>query len=103
MVSVDQRKLDGLKREEWTRKAGQMAAALRDSRGVRYVEAIVFRDWREAGKMVDRPHWQPVGAVVVVEGRNETELQDRIEEIWKRAGAKDLDQRGVTASAVDNW
>ncbi len=102
MVSLDDHKVNGPNPEEWTRKARAMAELLRPLAGVRQVEAIVFRYWREGkSKIYDAPPWRPVGALVIVEGKDEQDLETNVEAVWTTAGQ--IDQRGVVTRAVDNW
>ncbi len=110
VVSLSKDKVERIKARERERKltqelrsasAGRMARLLRDLRGVRHVEAVIFRDWREEGRRGQDPAFEPVGALVIVEAPGPERLQRRIDQIWEVA--KRLDQRGLEMSAVDNW
>ncbi len=110
LVSLGDAKVNELrKKKKLETSIRNMARTLRRRRGVRHIEAVAFRNWREGTRISnDRAPWKPHGALIFVEADTEDHLTRAIETIWgvasKFAQGLDPDEaRGIEINSADSW
>ncbi len=105
LVSLNQKKADGLDQLALRRRVMELAAALRSQRGVRLVEAVLYADWKdefgEFKELKGQPPWRPRGALVFLEDKDEGQLSKNIDAIY--GVAKKFDQTLMRLTPIDGW
>lgn len=98
LISMAQTKA-GLSREKLKKQIAKVVPSLRNQRGVRHVEPVLFYGWRDDVGKTPVP-WRPNGALVFVQSSDQNELKTNIGRIYK--AAEGLDQEMVVMGDLDS-